>query len=80
MVIPKLDDGWYSVVTAERSSGIVLNNDGARYFDGNGECFRFFDSLITVKEFAVNKAKTSSTLIEVGIYDHNGNFIEEIIR
>ena len=69
---PKLDPGFYSVLSNEYSTGKVLTIEGIRY-TGEGQLFWEFFSLPSAQEF-ISKMIESNPEVEYNLYDSNGHF------
>lgn len=72
--IPKLGTGQFSIVFAERSTGIILTPDGNRYL-GQGEFFAIFNSLDEAEAYARNRVEHNPEL-ECSIRDCDGNHVK----
>jgi hypothetical protein len=83
---PLIKDFQYTLIHAERSTGILLTLDGER-FTGIGELYKVFDSIEEAEIYAINKVDTEPT-IECAIYDSQGKpakiirkpFVQDLVK
>jgi hypothetical protein len=78
MFIPEAEEGKFIIITAELSTGIVLNNDGSRYTGGGNNYYQIFDDKSKVEKFFDREFNEMKRNIELIVYNHNAGFIEVI--
>ncbi len=72
--IPKLESGKYSLVFAEKATGVLLTTQGHRYL-GEGEFYRVFDSEHEADAFAIAYVQ-SNPGVECSIRDNEGKHLK----
>lgn len=72
---PNLEEGKYSVMSSEYSTGVVLDIDGTRYFEGsNKDVFWVFDSLRDAERFIAEDLSINPDK-EYSLYDFKASFV-----
>ena len=71
--LPKLESGKCAVVFAEKTTGVLLTTNG-RYYLGEGEFYRVFDSEREADAFALAYVQSNPS-VECSIRDSEGRHL-----
>ncbi len=72
----KIEEGKFSVIRSESSTGIVVNNDNSRYSNVGDDYYKIFDNLELAITFIKEDKKKYSNIFEYYIQNHQGDCIE----
>lgn len=73
---PKIKNGYYYLIRAEFTTGIVVNNDNLRYLSSGDNFYIVFENIEKVLTHIKKDIKIHLNKFEYAIYDHNHEVIE----